>query len=227
LDLSKIEKEVTKRQNIYVKRKPSLVLEGFLREEKTKEKISGEIVFVRIKDGVTIDSFKVTPKRGYKVTLEEGYKYEIEARSKGHLSDYISVDLTNLKRYKEEKRDLHLKKLEKMRFEIENIYFETAKAKLLPKSYEELNKLVKILNDAPNIKVQISGHTDTKGSASYNQELSQRRAQSVMDYLIKNGIPYTQIVAKGYGESKPVTTNSTEEGRAKNRRVEFEILEVN
>lgn len=74
------------------------------------------------------------------------------------------------------------------------------------------------------MEIEVSGHTDNVGNKSYNQELSQKRAQSVVNYLTENGISKCRLIAKGYGMDKPVADNETEEGRAENRRVEFTIL---
>jgi len=75
------------------------------------------------------------------------------------------------------------------------------------------------------MKIEISGHTDSKGSDEYNEKLSKARAGSVRDYMVNKGVMPDRIVAKGYGESVPVDTNDTDEGRQQNRRVEFKVLE--
>ncbi|TXB65989.1 OmpA family protein [Vicingus serpentipes] len=133
-------------------------------------------------------------------------------------------------------------------FKLENIFYDFDKSTLRAESKKELNHLVAILKENTAIKVEISSHTDAsrnvemakkifarrglvyskeahdKMSRSYNEKLSQRRAQSVVDYLIANGIPKSRLVAKGYGESKPVATNDTDEGKQQNRRTEFKVL---
>lgn len=107
---------------------------------------------------------------------------------------------------------------------IENIFFETAKANLLPISYERLNHLHKLLVNQPKMRVQINGHTDNQGAAEMNQDLSEMRAKAVVDYLIGKGIDAARLNAKGFGATKPVADNETEIGREKNRRVTFEVL---
>lgn len=108
---------------------------------------------------------------------------------------------------------------------LNNVFFDTGKATLRPESYPELLRLVRIMEQYPNLKIEISGHTDSKGSSSYNQRLSQKRAQSVVDYLTSQGVNLAQIQAKGYGEEQPRADNSTPEGRQLNRRVEAKILD--
>jgi len=88
---------------------------------------------------------------------------------------------------------------------IENIFYEFDKATLLPESEEALNELIKILDDNPNVTIELGAHADRKGSEKYNEELAHRRAQSVVDYLIAAGIPADRLSAKGYGKSVPKT----------------------
>ena len=87
-----------------------------------------------------------------------------------------------------------------------------------------MNRLIKLLTDNPTLKIELGSHTDSKGSDDYNQKLSQSRSQSVVAYLIEKGISSDRLVAKGYGETVPVATNDTEDGRQENRRTEFKIL---
>ncbi|MCK6694611.1 MAG: OmpA family protein [Thermoanaerobaculia bacterium] len=104
---------------------------------------------------------------------------------------------------------------------LRNVFFETGSAALLPASTIELNRLVALLNEAPGLRIQISGHTDDQGDDASNQILSENRAKAVYDYLVQNGIDAARLRYKGFGENKPVDTNSTAEGRARNRRTEF------
>ena len=96
-----------------------------------------------------------------------------------------------------------------------------------PASYPELDKLVGFLKDNPGISAEISGHTDNSGTDEYNLELSGRRAGSVVNYLTDHGITPGRLSFKGYGEARPVDTNDTEEGKAKNRRTEIRIVGIN
>lgn len=107
---------------------------------------------------------------------------------------------------------------------LHNIYFEFDKNTLLQQSYKELLNLIELLREYPKMKIEIQGHTDNQGSASYNQRLSEQRAKAVVDYLISHGIEAKRLGYKGYGKENPIADNSTEEGRATNRRVAFKIL---
>jgi len=112
------------------------------------------------------------------------------------------------------------------RFVLKNIYFDYDKATLRPESKPELDKLLALLKKIPSLKVEISGHTDNKGSEEYNLKLSEDRAKAVVDYLVAAGIDPTRLTYKGYGFSQPIASNETDEGRQLNRRVEFKIIGV-
>ena len=106
---------------------------------------------------------------------------------------------------------------------LNNIYFETGKADLQEKSRTELNQLIAFFQKNIAIKIEISGHTDDVGDAKQNLILSQKRAQSVVDYLLKGGLASSRIKAVGYGKTRPVVPNSSEENRRLNRRIEWRV----
>jgi outer membrane protein OmpA-like peptidoglycan-associated protein len=114
-----------------------------------------------------------------------------------------------------------------VKIELNNITFETNSSELNIESYNELNSVVDLMTQNPEIKVEISAHTDDIGSDTYNQRLSEKRAKSVLDYLIQHDVDKTKLISAGYGESQPLAENTTDENRAKNRRVELKIIEVN
>ncbi len=108
---------------------------------------------------------------------------------------------------------------------LRNIFFEYDKYELKPESKAELSRLIRLMEENPDIRIEIGGHTDNIGSYEYNKELSLNRARSVYTYLAESGIDPRRLEYKGYADTKPVDTNETEEGRANNRRTEFIILE--
>jgi outer membrane protein, adhesin transport system len=107
---------------------------------------------------------------------------------------------------------------------LKGVNFDNDKSILRPDAFPVLDEVAETLNRYPEVRVEIAGHTDWNNSDAYNQKLSERRATSVMDYLISKGIAANRMAAKGYGESKPIADNNTEEGRFQNRRVELRIL---
>ncbi|WP_339757994.1 OmpA family protein [Algoriphagus aquimarinus] len=110
---------------------------------------------------------------------------------------------------------------------LENIYYDLDKAEIRADAAVELSKLVQILKDNPAIKIELSSHTDSRSGDAYNQNLSQRRAQSAVDYIVSQGIAADRLVAKGYGESQLIVANATtEEEHQINRRTEFKVIEI-
>jgi len=105
----------------------------------------------------------------------------------------------------------------------QKVFFATAKARILPRSFALLNEVAKVLKDMPNIHIRIEGHTDSRGRDRYNKKLSDRRAKSVRTYMNQRGVDNSRMVSVGYGEEKPIASNRTRAGRAMNRRVEFFI----
>ena len=117
-------------------------------------------------------------------------------------------------------------------FVLENIYYNFNKSDIREDAAKELDKLVQLLIDNPEIKIELGSHTDSIDDNSYNLQLSQRRAESAVRYIVQHGIAPDRLVAKGYGEEKPIARNTNPNGtdnpvgRQKNRRTEFKILEV-
>jgi len=107
---------------------------------------------------------------------------------------------------------------------LRNIFFETNEFHLRPESTQELERLVRMMRENPSIRIEISGHTDNVGTESLNQRLSENRAKAVYDFLVSRGISSNRLKFAGYGMSKPIAPNDTEEGRAQNRRTEIQIL---
>jgi OOP family OmpA-OmpF porin len=108
--------------------------------------------------------------------------------------------------------------------QLKHIYFEFDKDELMPRSYVELNKLLKIMRENPGLSIDIVGHTDALGDDAYNLDLSRRRALAVEKFLLGNKVGKSRLRSHGEGESRPVATNETDEGRAQNRRVEFVVI---
>jgi OOP family OmpA-OmpF porin len=109
---------------------------------------------------------------------------------------------------------------------IEGINFKTGSAEILPGSFAILDRALKVLQDFPDVNLEISGHTDSKGKAAYNLTLSQHRADSVKLYFVSRGIASTRLLSIGYGKDRPIADNSTSSGRATNRRTEFKLIDA-
>lgn len=110
-------------------------------------------------------------------------------------------------------------------FVLEGVLFEVDKSDILPQSYNALHSLIKVLEEHPTMKIMLRGHTDNQGTREHNQRLSEDRARAVMDYLVAHGIDQQRLLWKGFGKTQPVDSNDTPEGRQRNRRVEYLIID--
>lgn len=209
-----------------IKPKPVVLLIGKALNERNGKPISAKISYEDLETGEEVGIARTNPLTGeYKIVLPAGKKYGFMAIADGHYSVTQNIDLSELSEYQEIEKDLKLAPIEVGAvFTINNIFFEFAKAALLPESFPELNRAVKFLFNNPGIEIEISGHTDNVGSDITNQKLSDARANSVKEYLVKSGIDEKRMIAVGYGETRPIAFNTDEEGRQMNRRVEFKIM---
>jgi flagellar motor protein MotB len=140
----------------------------------------------------------------------------------GHYDDrFIKMSLIKNIRVNEGGKKLYDRIMAEGKFVTRGILFDVNKSSIRGKSMGTINKIVKLMQDHPDLRFRIEGHTDSDGDESYNQQLSEDRAAAVKDVLIQSGVDASRLESRGYGESKPVDENSTPEGKANNRRVEF------
>lgn len=162
-----------------------------------------------------------------KLELETGLTYNIRIKGLVDTVEYTNLEIPKLNPGEifEEPLTIKIQYEPGRKFTLDNVQFETARAVLQPSSYAELNEIVDYMKMNDLQVIEIAGHTDNVGQDADNLKLSQARAESVRNYLIKKGVAATRIKAKGYGASQPVADNTTEEGRQKNRRTEVKLLE--
>lgn len=182
----------------------SVILEGFV-SDNDDEPIPDATVRLVGKDG-SIEKFVSRKDGSYKATLKRGMDYVMMASAKGYLNK-----MKKLKTDPEEKdqiyyADFFLPSITKPVL-IENIFYDFDKATLRPESEKALDEVIEMLDDNPNVTIELSAHTDRKGSDEYNDGLSQRRAQSVVDYLCNNGVDPERLSPQGYGEKSPKIIN--------------------
>jgi outer membrane protein OmpA-like peptidoglycan-associated protein len=210
------EEAQAKTQSRYVK--------GTIYDAQTKRPLGAKIELYNLESQRPESLVASDDKNGsYLFVMNAGGKYALNVNKEGYLFESQSFDFS--KEAQNLTLDFYLKRLEKgSKVVLANIFFETAKWDLKPESMTELDLVVKYLRENPNLKIEISGHTDNVGSQASNQSLSEKRAQAVVDYLKEKGIDQARLIAKGYGQTKPAYPNDSDENRAKNRRIEFEIL---
>ncbi|HER09050.1 MAG TPA: tetratricopeptide repeat protein [Bacteroides sp.] len=176
-----------------------------------------------------VTELESSPGEGaYLITLPTGSAYALNVSADGYLfySGHFSFDGVH-GHADPFRRDIPLERIEPGRSVVlNNLFFDTDSHTLKSRSVTELNRVYEFLVQYPGVSVEISGHTDDTGSFGYNQELSERRAGEVVSYLVGRGIDPERLMWKGRGEEEPVADNSTEEGRAKNRRTELKIIRI-
>lgn len=227
VDLTRAQKGDTVVRDFTLKLPPTL-LRGQILDEKNRG-VAGK---VQIEDAETLELVTVLdtdPTGRYQTQIAEGRKYRLTPMVPNYIPTPEELDTRNVTKGAQLEKNLHVISIDEAiatgaTFRLNNIFFDFDKADLKPESIPELNKLVNLLNDYPVIRVEVGAHTDARGSDDYNQALSERRAQSVVTWLIGQGISAGRLVSRGYGETKPVADNETDEGRALNRRVEFKLV---
>lgn len=207
--------------------RPNLTLvTGIIYDSETQQPLEATITLIDNEKGDTLAVLTSNAASGkYLISLPAGRNYGIAVTAPGYAfhSENFIVEATQ--GYREVRKDIGLNKYKTGTVIIlRNIFFDFDKATLRPESKAELERVYQLLIENPRLKVRIAGHTDSMGSDEYNQKLSENRARAVYEYLIQRGISADRLSYVGYGESKPIDTNDTAEGRQNNRRVELEIL---
>ena len=200
---------------------------GKVKDSETGEPVLAKIDINDISTGETMGTTASSDKDGsYRVKLPAKKSYMIDLRATGFLSETRRIDVPENWMKEDYNLNIELIKVKVgKKVVLNNILFETGKSILTSGSYKELDHLLNIMKENAMMKIEISGHTDKTGSEPLNFKLSEARAKVVVDWLIQKGIDRSRMEFKGYGSLQPVSDNTTAAGRAKNRRVEFKILE--
>lgn len=214
---------------LHAKARPTPVtyVKGVVSDKLSYKKLDAQLQLIDLETGkIVAETFSSKGTGDFLLCIPTGKAYAMNVSKEGYLFHSENFSLVNYNSLEPYRLDVELQKLRPgATIVLNNVFFETNKWDLKPESKAELNKLADLLKANPTKKVEISGHTDNVGNDAANQTLSENRAASVVEYLISQGVSAAQLTAKGYGETKPVASNDTEEGRAKNRRTEFKILE--
>ncbi len=207
---------------------PVVLVSGNVFNAKTNEPLSASLVYETLPDGTEAGNGISNPTDGsFKIVLPYDKNYLIRATADHFFAQSENLNLDSFIKagYKEIHKDLYLVPIEVGQVvRLNNVFFDFDKWDLRAESHLELNRVVKLLEENPNIVIEMSAHTDSYGSDEYNFKLSDNRARSVMEYILSKGISPERITSQGYGETKPVAPNDTPENRQLNRRVEFTIL---
>ena len=203
------------------------VLKGMVIDEETKQPLESDIEITdNVKNAALSKQRSNSSTGNFLLSLPSGKNYGISVSAPGYLFHSENFELTDTAGYREVVKVIEMKRLTAGKIIVlNNVFYDFDRATLRPESTTELDVLAKLLEENPALRIELGSHTDDKGADEYNQRLSEQRASSVVVYLLGKGIAPARLVAKGYGETIPLATNETEEGRQQNRRTEFKVLE--
>ena len=222
-----VKQDIAVEKSVEIKTSRLTIVKGVVTDAfaETKTYLEADIEITDNETGEIISTLKSNSATGkFLIPLPSGKNYGIAVKKEGYLFHSENFDIPAATEYQEIVLDIKLMKIQKdSRIVLRNVFFEYGSAKLDPKSYSELDNLIKIMQDNPNMIIEIGGHTDNSGSHSFNQKLSEARAQSVVNYISKT-IAMSRLQYQGYAFDQPIADNTTEAGRALNRRVEFKII---
>jgi len=199
-----------------------VLITGVVRVFQNETPVKAKITIVDNETQKTIGEYESNSVTGkYTLILEPGKDYGMIVESENCLPYTENIKVEDKHVYYERNIDISLQALSAGSITVlNNVFFDSDKYKLKPASFSELNKFYKVLEENPDLLVEIAGHTDSDGSKKYNELLSQKRAQAVVNYFRRKGIAEDRLVAHGYGEDIPVASNSTAKGKSLNRRTE-------
>jgi outer membrane protein OmpA-like peptidoglycan-associated protein len=202
----------------------TLWVKGKVFDKKTKAGLPSTVELTDINTNLLISKLQTDEEGNYLVTLPVGKDYAFNVHRKGYLfySENYNISETTDSFYT---ADIPLQPIEANASVIlKNVFFDTKKTDLKPESITELDNLVRLMNENPNMKILISGYTDNVGKPADNLKLSIGRATSVINYLLSKGVTNNRLSSKGFGAENPIADNNTEQGRALNRRTELSVV---
>ena len=204
------------------------IVTGKIYDENTLLPIETEIeIFDNEKNTVVLRSNSNSETGKYLISLPSGKNYGMVIKANSYLFHTENFDLPETQTFQTVTKDIRLNKIEEgSKIVLKNISFDYDKSSLRDESIPELQSVINFLNENPKVEIEISGHTDNKGSHEYNQKLSENRAKAVVDYLISKNIDKNRLKYRGASFDEPIAPNETEKGRQLNRRVEFKILKT-
>ncbi|MBS2210798.1 PD40 domain-containing protein [Carboxylicivirga mesophila] len=207
---------------------PVTYIKGRVYDSETNETLSADIKINKLPGGqLSVNTFTAPHSGEFLFCLPAGDTYALNIQKEGYLFYSDNFDVSgNGTIEKPQVLDVYLSQIkEGASFVLRNVFFETDSYQLKAESHTELDYVVRLLQLNPTLKVEIGGHTDNTGSRDYNLSLSEQRAKAVYQYIEQKGIDVQQLHFRGYGFDRPIESNDTEEGKAKNRRTELKVIE--
>jgi len=204
----------------------TVLLKGMVKNLRMLAGMEAEIELMDLQDASLVARFSSDATTGeYMVVVPSGRNYAMYVKAEGFLLHSENISVPAGQRSISLAIDIEMEPLESgSQVALRNLFFATASATLEQSSLTELEQLVKLMEGSPALRLEISGHTDSDGSASFNQKLSEARAQAVKDHLLTKGVDPGRLVAVGMGNAQPVAPNDSDANKAKNRRTEIKVL---
>jgi OOP family OmpA-OmpF porin len=210
-----------------------VTVRGKIVDKTTGKPLGAKVIYERLPDGKGLGISQSNPETGeYEIRLPAGELYGLRAEADEKLSENQNLDLRDIKNDQTIEQNFDLDPIgvanvaANASILLNNLFFDLEKSSLRPESFPELDRVAAMMKEKPTMEIEISGHTDVTGSEAYNLSLSKKRAASVAHYLAGKDINEERMTVLFFGESKPMDSNETRDGRKKNRRVEFKILKL-
>ncbi len=206
------------------------LLRGKVLDDKSAQPLGARLTLVDNQKNKIITEVDSDPTTGdFEILIPHGSNYGLSTSREGYLFNSINFNVPAFSEYRELDISIFLQLAEVgSKIVLKNIFFDTGKATFKTESLSELQRIRSLMRENPDVGIQVNGHTDNVGNATYNKLLSKKRAQAVVDYLTNNAIEESRLIAKGFGEEFPLVSNDDEQdGREINRRTEIEIIENN
>jgi len=219
--------EIALQPQVKIRTSKMILLKGIVVDDETDQPVSATLDLIDNKTSGVLATFNSDPTTGsYLVSLPAGRNYALHVNADKYLFNSMNFDLPDTAVYKEYYKIIRLKRIKiGESIVLRNIFFDYNAFSIRSESEAELARLTQLIVENPQIKVEISGHTDNVGGDEYNQKLSENRAKAVVEYLAGKGISRDRLIYTGYGKQQPIATNDSPEGRQENRRTEFKIIE--
>jgi outer membrane protein OmpA-like peptidoglycan-associated protein len=203
----------------------TLWIKGRVYDRKTAAGLPSSVELIDLATKRTLSRVQTDELGNYLITLPVGKDYAFNVNRRLYLFYSDNYSLRGKSPDSTYEKNIPLQPIEaNAAVVLRNVFFDVNKFDLKTESQVELDKLVQLLKENPTVRIQVEGHTDNVGKATDNLKLSQNRAAAVVKYLVNNGISVSRLVPKGFGSTKPVADNKTEEGRAQNRRTEVKVI---
>ena len=203
------------------------LVKGIVTDGKTKQPLQAQVELFDLKISQKISVLNSDSVNGqYLIVIPGKSEYALHVAQPGYLFYSLHFNYEEKDQDQPLTIDIALQPIVKNAMTVlNNIFFDFNQSEIKPRSFSELDEVVKFLNENPKVKVEISGHTDNVGDENYNRQLSLKRAQSVVNYFSMKGIAITRLTQVGFGSKKPIVPNDSEDNRQINRRIEFKVID--